>query len=343
VTHARKRTVVRDTIRLSDIAREAGVSTATVSRVINGLSYVSQEVRERVLEVVRRHDYYPNAHARSLASGRSNIIGLVISDIANPFFPELVKGMETAAFDQGCELILANTNYEAGRLSNYVRRFIERGVGGVAMMTSEVDPAITTELARRNVSVVCLDSGEPGAHVSNLMVDYESGIDQAVAHLAALGHRRIAFVGGPSGLRSAERRLTAFRESLRHRLDADPVAVVEGDFRLESGRDAARALLALAPPATAVVCANDMMALGVMQECRSAGVAIPGDLSLIGFDDIAIASLTEPALTTVSLSREELGREAVAALMATINHAGHRGVEIPIATTLVVRRSTARV
>jgi LacI family transcriptional regulator len=343
VAHARKRPSARDTIRLSDIAREAGVSTATVSRVINGLSYVSQEIRERVLEVVRRHDYYPNAHARSLASGRSNIIGLVISDITNPFFPELVKGMETAAFERGCELILANTNYDSSRLSNYVRRFIERGVGGVALMTSEVDSAVTSELARRNVSVVCLDIAQPGPHVSNLLVDYESGIDQAVAHLAELGHRRIAFVGGPSGMSSAERRLSAVRDSLRRRLDADPVAVFEGDFRLESGRDAAQTILSGERQATAVVAANDMMALGVMQECRSAGVAIPGDLSIIGFDDIAIASLTEPALTTVSLSRQALGREAVAALMGTIEDAAHQGMEIPIPTTLVVRRSTARV
>ena len=174
------------------------MSTATVSRVINNFSYVSPESRERVLDAVRRHNYYPSAHARSLASGRSNLIGLVISDIANPFFPELVKGIEAAAYEQGYEVILADTNYDPRRLSNYVRRFIERGVHGVALMVSEFNSALLDELARCEVSVVFLDLGKPGPHLSNLTVNYQDGIEQAVAHLVQLGHTRIAYVGGPA-------------------------------------------------------------------------------------------------------------------------------------------------
>jgi DNA-binding LacI/PurR family transcriptional regulator len=340
---SRKRSRPVPGTRLSDVAREVGVSTATVSRVINNLSYVSPEMRERVMRVVRRRNYYPNAHARSLASGRSDIIGLVISDIANPFFPELVKGMESAAFEHGYEVILANTNYDAARMSNYVRRFIERGVRGVALMTSEFDAELVKELARRSVAVVFLDSGAPGRHVSNLSVDYETGIDQAVRHLAKLGHRRIAYVGGPARMSSSRRRLQAFRRSVRASLDGEPAGLYAGDFRIEGGRRAARQMLAGDSRPSAVVVANDMMALGVMQECRAAGLHIPSDLSVIGFDDIAFAGLTQPPLTTVSLPRQILGQKAIAALLATIDHPEHQGVEIAIPTALVVRESTAAV
>jgi DNA-binding LacI/PurR family transcriptional regulator len=340
VSKARSRAATNTRTRLADIAREAGVSTATVSRVINNLSYVSDANRERVLAVVRRRAYYPNAHARSLASGRSGLIGLVISDIANPFFPELVKGMETAAFEQGYELLLANSNYDAQRMTSYVRRFIERGVRGVAIMTSEFDATLAAELARRDVSVVFLDEGEPKPHVSHLAVDYLAGIDQAVAHLASLGHERIAYIGGPTRMQSAERRLGAFVTSLRRHAGRTPAWIGEGDFRIEGGRLAARSMLSADAGQTAVVVANDLMALGVMQEARAAGLAIPRDLSIIGFDDIALAALTDPPLTTVSLSRQLLGRQAVDAIIAMMGHSERQGLQIPITTSLVVRQST---
>src|SRR5918911_2022308 len=174
---------------IKDVAREAGVSTATVSHVINNTRHVSDEVRARVLDAIKRCDYYPNAQARSLASGRNHTLGLLISDIANPFFPELVKSIETAAFERGYDVVLANTNYEAGRTSNYVRRLIERTVAGVALMTSELDMSLVDELARQQVSVVFLDLDAPGVNMSNLCIDYEQGIDEAVRHLVALGHR----------------------------------------------------------------------------------------------------------------------------------------------------------
>jgi DNA-binding LacI/PurR family transcriptional regulator len=327
-------------VRLTDVAREAGVSTATVSRVVNNVSYVSDAVRRKVLAAMRRCHYYPNAHARTLASGRSDLIGLVISDVANPFFPDLVKGLETAAFEHRYDVLLANTNYDARRMARYVRRFIERGVAGVAIMTSEFDSALARELSRRSVAVVFLDSGKPAPHVSNLSVDYDRGIDEAVRHLAALGHRRIAYVGGPRTLRSAKRRLSGFTRSIKRCLGVQPAAVLEGDFKLEGGRRAATDILAHPSRQTAVVVANDLMALGVMQECRSAGLIVPRDLSVVGFDDIALAALSDPALTTVSLSRQTLGRRAVEALIATIGHPHRIGIEIPIETSLVVRAST---
>ena len=330
-------------MRIKDVAREAGVSTATVSHVINKTRRVTDETRERVLRAIEQCGYYPNAHARSLASGRSNTLGLIISDISNPFFPELVKSIERAAFERGYDLILSNTNYEAERTSSYVQRLIERKVAGVALMTSEMDTALVGELARRRVCVVFLDLGSAGQCMNNIVVDYDKGIEEAVAHLVALGHREIAFVGGPRHLRSAVKRLDAFRASLaRHLPEASP-RVSEGDFKLEGGRRAARALMeGGGEMPTAVVAANDMMALGVMQELRECGIEVPGDVSVVGFDDIAFARLAAPPLTTVCLPREELGRRAVEALIASIEHSEHTGTDMRITTHLVRRASTGR-
>lgn len=328
---------------IKDVARLAGVSTATVSHVINNSRFVSEETRARVLDAVERCAYYPNAHARSLASGRSHILGLLISDIANPFFPELVKSIETAAFESGFDVVLSNTNYDSERTSHYVKRLIERKVAGVALMTSELDPALVDELARQQVSVVFLDLDAPGVNMSNLCIDYRAGIEEAVCRLAALNHRRIAFIGGPARLRSSVKRCDAFRDAVGKYLPGAPRPLIyEGDFKLEGGRSAARAVLSEKEMPTAVMTANDMMALGAMQEFRAAGLRIPEDISIVGFDDIAFATLCDPPLTTVCLPRTELGRRAVEALTASLEHPERVGVEIRIPTYLVERGSTAQ-
>jgi LacI family transcriptional regulator len=326
---------------IKDVAREAGVSTATVSHVVNNTRFVSEEVRARVLGAVERCGYYPNAHARSLASGRSQTLGLVVSDISNPFFPELIKSIEAAAFERGYDLILSNTNYDPDRTSHYVRRFIERKVAGVVVMTSELDKTLLGELASRDVSVVFLDLGKPGVHMSNLSVNYETGIEEAICHLVALGHKEIAFVSGPERLRSAARRLEAFHNSMHRHLPRARARFYRGDFKLDGGRRAATEMLAASARPTAVLAANDLMALGVMAELRAAGLTIPRDVSVIGFDDIAFAASAEPPLTTVCLPRVELGRRAVEALMTNIEHPESHGVQVNIPTYLITRASTA--
>ncbi|HVG39424.1 MAG TPA: LacI family DNA-binding transcriptional regulator [Pyrinomonadaceae bacterium] len=328
-------------MRIKDVAREAGVSTATVSHVINETRYVSEATRSKVLRAIEQCNYYPNAHARSLASGRSQMIGLIVSDISNPFFPDLVKSIEASAFDRGYDVVLSNTSYDSKRASSYVRRILERKVAGVALMTSELDAGLLDELSRRHVSVVLLDLGVAGERMSTLVVDYQVGIDEAIRYLVGLGHRRLAYVGGPHRMSSALKRLEGFRESVARTLPGElPPLIYEGDFRLESGRRAAREIIAAAPRPTAVVVANDMMALGVMQECRRADLHIPRDISIVGFDDIAFAALAEPPLTTVCLPRAELGKRAVEALIAMIERPGQPGVEVSIPTYLITRGST---
>lgn len=326
---------------IKDIAKEAGLSTATVSHVINKTRFVSDDARARVLKAIELHNYYPNANARTLASGRSRTFGLVVSDISNPFFPALVKSIEAAAFEHGYDVILSNTNYDTERTSHYVRRFIERKIAGVAVMTSEMDKSLIEELARREVSVVFLDSGEAGMHMSNLRVGYGEGIKQAILHLVELGHRNVAFISGLPHLRSAKRRLEAFRQTMKAVLPSAPEQVYQGDFQIDGGRRAALEILAAPDAPTAVVAANDLMAFGAISEFRRAGLDVPLDISVVGFDDIAFSSLIEPSLTTVHLPLGELGRLAVEALMTTLSNPTQFGIELPIPTQLIVRNSTA--
>ncbi len=329
-------------MRIKDVAREAGVSTATVSHVINKTKYVTDATRERVVRAIETCNYYPNAHARTLASGRSNIIGLVISDITNPFFPELVKSIELSASQRGYNLILVNTNYDAKRAAEYVRRMIELQVAGVALMTAELDPQLLDELARKQVRVVFNDLGKVGEHMSNIVLDYAAGIEEAVQHLVSLGHRQIVHIAGSSTIRSGMIRRQAFIASMARHLPGElPPVIYEGDFKFESGRRSANEIMASSPLPSAVVVANDLMALGAMREFHDAGLIIPQDISIVGFDDIAFAALSQPPLTTVCSPRMEIGRRAIEALITTIEQPGQPGMEIILPTNLIIRSSTA--
>lgn len=329
-------------MRIKDVAHEAGVSTATVSHVINQTKFVTDETRQKVLEAIEKLDFYPNAHARTLASGRSNIIGLLISDINNPFFPELVKSIEAEAFEQGFNLMLFNTNYDAGRAYDYVRRLIELKVAGVALMTAELEPKLIDELIKKEVPVVFNDLGIVSQRTSNIVLDYSAGIEEAVQHLVSLGHKRIAHISGSSHIRSGMIRRDAFINAMNRFLPNNKeLLIFEGDFRFESGRSAATEILGLDNLPTAVVVANDMMALGAMQEFKNAGLSIPKDISIVGFDDIAFASLSEPPLTTVCSPRVEIGRRAIEVLIKTIKLPNQSGEEVKIPTYLITRKSTA--
>jgi DNA-binding LacI/PurR family transcriptional regulator len=215
-------------------------------------------------------------------------------------------------------------------------------VAGVALMTSELDAPLFDQITRKLIAVDFDNPGPAGERTSNVRVDYPSGIEQAVAHLVSLGHRRIAHIAGASRIPSGAVRREAFLASFARYLPGEPEPpVFEGDFRLDGGRRAASELLSSGELPTAVVVANDMMALGAMQELRAAGLSVPRDISIVGFDDIAFSSLCDPPLTTVRSPRDEIGRRAVEALISMIERPEEPGVEIRIPTRLVVRSSTA--
>lgn len=332
-------------MKIKDVAKAAGVSTATVSHVINHTRFVSEETKQKVLAVIDSCNYTPNAHARTLASGRSSTLGLIVSDIANPFFPEIIKSIQEQAIEHGYDVTLANTNYDPKRTVSCVQRLIEQRVGGVAIMTSEMDLELTRRLAARKVSVVFLDVGTVGPHESNINVNYEKGIRQGVEHLLALGHRHIAYISGPSNLKSAERRRRAFTRTMKKyddSLHTTPL-IFEGDFHTTGGQRAAAEILRLTPRPTAILSANDLMAIGALRELKSAGLRVPQDISVIGFDDIPFAALADPPLTTIAIPAAEIGRAAVDALLHTISAEDNIGREIRVSTRLIVRESTGPV
>jgi DNA-binding LacI/PurR family transcriptional regulator len=325
------------------IARAANVSIATVSRTINHVATVNPAIAKRVWEVVDELDYFPNTQARALVSGRSKLFGLIVSEITNPFFPELIQGFEDIAVEHGYEILVSSTNYDPKRMSHCIRRMLERKVEGVAVMTFGIEEPLLDQLAKRKVPLVFIDIGPDRPGISLLKVDYQHGIRQGVQHLAALGHRDIAFVTGPMKLHSAQSRKAAFIASLKEcGIPLSRTWIVEGDHTLEGGITAMEKLLATNPRPTAVMCSNDMTAIGVLHKLYRAGLRVPDDLSVIGFDDIHIAEVTIPPLTTVQMSRFELARSAFNALRTHVEEpdASTQKREYNIQTDLIVREST---
>lgn len=327
---------------IREIARRAKVSTATVSRAINHVPTVDPQLSKRVWRVVDELGYFPNTQARALVSGRSRIFGLIVSEITNPFFPEIVQTFENLAVENNYEILLTSTVHDPKRMELSVRRMIERRVDGVAILTFGMEEALLEHLRFRKVPLVFVDVGPDSPHVVNIRIDYQNGIRQAVQHLAALRHSRIAFVTGPLLLKSAQARRSAFLQSMAEiGLPAD--LIVEGDHTLEGGMGALTKLIALRARPTAIVCSNDMTAIGVMREAYDHDIKIPTDLSIIGFDDIRLAQFTTPPLTTVQMSQTELARLAFRALMNEVAQvsANHRMSEYRLITNLILRRSTA--
>ena len=331
---------------IHEVAQRAKVSITTVSRAINSPSLVDPQTARRIWKAIDELSYYPDVHARSLVSGKSNILGLIVSDITNPFFPELVKGFEDAVVQHGYEVLVSSTNYDPERMALCVRRMLERQVEGVAVMTSEMQEHLVDQLVSRRVPTVFLDVGTPGAGISNIVVDYEHGINEAVQHLFALGHRKIGFISGPESLASAQTRRTAFLESMaNHGLPQHAQWIRQGDHKVAGGVAAMNEMLALPDHPTAVMASNDLTAIGMMSAIRKAGLSVPGDISVVGFDDIWLAEFTEPPLTTVRFPRDQVAQQACLALMSdlTMRADASKPSEYRVETHLVVRDSTAAV
>jgi LacI family transcriptional regulator len=326
---------------IKQVAERAHVSTATVSRTINDSGKVDPRTAARVRKAIKELNFYPNIHARTLVSGRSNMLGLIISDITNPFFPELVKSFEDEALQRGQVVIIGNTDYKPQRMAGCIRRMVERKVDGVAIMTSETDLREIAELARRDIPAVLMDTHKPGPLRTSISIEYGQGICDAFEHLYRLNHRRIAFISGPLGLQSARERQNAFVSCLKNkRLQAHRELIVKGNHRIEGGMLAMRRLLKLRRHPTSVIASNDLTAIGALAAIHEAGLRVPQDISLVGFDDIAFANLTQPALTTVRLSRTELAITALTELQRLMGRENSAKPVGTIRTKLIVRGST---
>jgi DNA-binding LacI/PurR family transcriptional regulator len=331
-------------MNIREIAKRAKVSTATVSRAVNRIPTVDPRLAKRVWKVIDELGYRPNIQARTLVSGRSRILGLVVSEITNPFFPEIVQAFETMAVEHGYEILLVSTVHDPRRMDMSVRRMTDRRVDGVAVMTFGMEDLLLEDPELSNVPLVFVDVGPKRPRVSNIRIDYLHGIRQAVQHLAALRHERIAFISGPLNLKSAVSRWNAFKKAMSEiGLHVQKSLIVEGDHSLEGGVKAMQLLLSLPNRPTAVLCSNDMTALGVMHKCYEEGLSIPKDLSLVGFDDINLAQFVLPPLTTVRMSQSELASIAFHALMKELEREepSKEGTEYLLETSLVLRESTA--
>jgi LacI family transcriptional regulator len=331
-------------MNIHEIAKRAKVSTATVSRTINRVPTVKPQLAKRVWKAVDELGYFPSMQARALVSGRSRTFGLIVSEITNPFFPEIVHVFEETALQHNYEVLLTSTVHDTERMKIAVRRMLEHRVEGVAVMTFGMEESLLDDLKLRKVPLVFVDVGPQRPHVSNIRIEYLPGIRQAVQHLAALRHERIAFITGPLGLKSAVARRDAFFQSMKEiGMPVDRELVIEGNHTLEGGEQAFGKLLAMPSPPTAVLCSNDMTAMGVMRKSYAEGILIPRDLSVIGFDNIRITQYTLPPLTTIEMSQSELARIAFKALLEDVQRKtpNPKGTEYVLQTSLVLRESTA--
>lgn len=324
---------------MREVGRLAGVSASTVSRVLNNTHYIAEDTRKRVLEAVNSVNYYKNVHARRLSTGRSDLFGLVISEIASPYFSEVIRGFQSAAWDRGLDVLLLNTEYIPARTQAIVRKLIESDVRGVAIMTSSIDHKVMSELKDAGIGVVFSNRCHADTLVSSVCIDYSRGIAQAIEHVANLEHRRAAVIAGPDGNRTAANIKQVLVKGLTKR-GMPPFPITNSDYRVDAGASAVREILAAKEIPTVIFCGSDLIAMGAMNALEEAGVRVPEDISVLGIDNISFAFLARPPLTTISVPCEQLGMTAFAALEKMLQLKRHKGAEYNLETQLVVRKST---
>jgi len=331
-----------------DVARVAGVSRATVSYVINnrtdGNVRISEETRCRVLEAIEELGYRPNVLARSLRQGQTHTIGMIVPDNTNPFFAEVARGVEDTSFEQGYSVILCNSDRDLDKELLYTNVLAEKRVDGILFVAAGMSTERICALQERRMPVIVVDRDIPDVAVDSVMTANERGGWLATRHLIELGHRRIGCIAGPSDVTPSAERVTGYRQALREAgLPMDEALIMKGDFQYESGYQAARQLLSMEDPPTAIFACNDLMAVGAISAAVRLGRQVPADLSVVGFDDVPLASFANPALTTIVQPKYEIGVVAATMLLERMqdpDRPPHRKV---LDTELVVRQSTAPV
>lgn len=321
---------------IRDVARRAEVSVASVSRTLNSPITVHPATRERVLQAIAELRYVPHAGARSLSMRSSHTIGVVLPDLHGEFFSELVRGMDSEAGALGYQLLLSTMHADAD-LAMHALRAMRGRVDGLIVMAPQLDPIAIGGIVPAALPTVLINSAD-GAGRHLLRVDNRRGVEQAIAHLVQAGRRRIVHIAGPTGNIDADERAKAYREALgRLAPDIEPL-IVEGDFSEQGGQAAIERLILEQAQFDALFAANDMMALGAIEALKARGTTVPGQVAVVGFDDIPLARFLD--LTSVQVRMDELGARAVSQLVAELRGGEpERGVEL-IEPTLVVRGSS---
>jgi DNA-binding LacI/PurR family transcriptional regulator len=327
---------------MADVAARAGVSVATVSRALSGdRSRVSAPVLQRIIEAAEELAYTPNNLARNMRSGSARILGLVISDIGNPFFTAVARGAEDVARHHGYSLVLSNTDENPEReAASLAVMAAERAAGIIIATTNENGTTLRRALAM-GMAIVAIDRHITGIPTDSVVVDNESAAHEAVTHLVRLGHRRIAIIGGPADADTARERLRGYERALREaRIPVMPELVREGDFREAAGLAMTRQLLDLAEPPSAIFAVNNLTTIGVLGALRERGIEVPSDISVVGFDDIPTGELLHPPLTVIQQPTYRVGAHAAKLLLRRLREPGAAIQEVVLAARLIVRGST---
>jgi DNA-binding LacI/PurR family transcriptional regulator len=326
---------------IKDIARIAGVAHSTVSRALRNSPLVNRETVERIQRIATEAGYRTSAAARSLVTRRSDTIGVVVTNIADPFVAGVVSGIEESADQHGLSVFLANSNAEPEREVRVARKFEERRVDGIIVTASRVGAQYVPLFSHMQVPIVLLNNQHPSQFAHSVMIANVQASLDATRHLIALGHRRIAYLGDRYGYQSDAERYTGYRQAVEERyLPFEPLLVAHGDGKPEGAETAIADLLVLPQPPTAVFCYNDLSALGAMRQIRNRGLRIPADISVVGFDDLYISQYTDPPLTTVRQPMRQMGRMAMETLLQIFAGA-ESGHDIKVPGELIVRQSTA--
>jgi LacI family transcriptional regulator len=328
---------------MKDVAKRARVSVSTVSHVLNGTRVVSETTHERVLSAIEELGYQESLLAKSLRTQRTFNIGLLISDIQNPFFTSVVRGVEDVALGRGYHVFLCNTDEEPCREEEYITELTKKGVDGLIVAPAGPRQACPQGLQARSVPLVFMDREVEGVETDAIRVDNFLGMRMASNHLASLGHRRIGMISGPLEKASGYERFRGFEEALSGLgLELDDSLIKFGDFKTTSGRQATAELLRVSAPPTALIVANNQMTLGALLAIRELNLSIPGDISVIGFDDMEWAPLANPPLTTIAQPTYEMGSRSAQMLLDKVE-GGPDGqpTKVLLKPALIVRDSTA--
>ncbi len=328
---------------IKDIARIAGVSPSTVSRALADSPRISLATRERIQRIARELDYSPSLAARALVTGASPIIGVVAPSLADPYIAAVMKGLEEASHQHGYQRLVASSQGDPEQELAMVQMLSGHNAAGLIVLSSRAPEGYAPLLARLSMPVIFVNSLHVGERVYNVMTDNEYGGWLATHHLIDQGHVRIGYLGGPARGRSHAARAAGYRRALEEAgLPFDPACLMPGDGSIEAGREALREWLHQPDDKrpTAIFCYNDLSALGLLAEAYQQGVAIPDDLSIVGFDNIPMTAISIPPLTTVEQRTEELGRQAVASLLAAL--AGKPVTDIILRGELIARASVKR-
>ncbi|WP_372663611.1 LacI family DNA-binding transcriptional regulator [Cohnella sp.] len=327
-------------VSIFDVAKKSGLSVVTVSRVLNNSSSVRANNREKVLQAMKELDYHPNASARSLARGKTGIIGLTLTTLHDSFFDAVVKEINDRLAEQGYFLALAISR---GFEDSFHRSLFQQDrVDGVILLSPVQEDEYVLELEKRQIPFVMVDNQQDNSSATSIIVDNFKGGYEATRHLLELGHREIAHISGPDPFLSSKERVRGYLFALEE-AGLQPYSIERGTFEISSGYEIAQGWIKSGKIPPAIFAADDYIALGVMDALKNEGIRIPRDVSIIGFDDQLFASEFRPRLTTVRQPAEQIGRAAVEHLLAAIDGSSKSNVTIKLEAELIIRESTARI